>query len=117
MGFAVVTTASGMTAFASTVLAPLQALVDFFAPWQVKPRAADAAATAEHPSVMDRTVSPGSHAGCSTDIARRASTTRLRVLRVAEPAQSRTCAGRMVISGRLADVCAELDRLAAMEDR
>jgi hypothetical protein len=41
----------------------------------------------------------------------------LRVLRVVEPASSRAVAGRMVISGRLADVCAELDRLAAQEAR
>lgn len=39
----------------------------------------------------------------------------LRVVRVVEPSTSRTVAGRMVISGRLADVCAELDRLAALE--
>ena len=39
----------------------------------------------------------------------------LRVLRVMEPGQQRTCVGRMVISGRMADVCAELDRLAARE--
>lgn len=39
----------------------------------------------------------------------------LRVLRVVEPQQARCDAGRMVISGRMADVCAELDRLAAAE--
>ena len=39
----------------------------------------------------------------------------LRVVRVFEGAQPRAAAGRMVISGRLADVCAELDRLAAAE--
>ena len=39
----------------------------------------------------------------------------LRVLRVVESGQSRTSVGRMVISGRMADVCAELDRLAARE--
>ncbi|WP_326537864.1 hypothetical protein [Pseudorhodoferax sp.] len=39
----------------------------------------------------------------------------LRVLRVFEPHQPRAAAGRMVISGRMADVCAELDRLAAAE--
>lgn len=38
----------------------------------------------------------------------------LRVLRVVD-GSSRHCAGRMVISGRMADVCAELDRLAARE--
>lgn len=41
----------------------------------------------------------------------------LRVVRLVEPAASRSTAGRMVISGRMADVCAELDRLAAQEAR
>jgi hypothetical protein len=39
----------------------------------------------------------------------------LRVVRVVERGQSRSDVGRMVISGRMADVCAELDRLAARE--
>ena len=39
----------------------------------------------------------------------------LRVLRVVESGQARSSMGRMVISGRMADVCAELDRLAAKE--
>ena len=39
----------------------------------------------------------------------------LRVLRVHESGQARSSVGRMVISGRMADVCAELDRLAALE--
>ena len=43
--------------------------------------------------------------------------TPLRVVRVVEPSAPRADAGRMVISGRLADVCAELDRLAALEAR
>ena len=39
----------------------------------------------------------------------------LRVTRVVDASAPRAVAGRMVISGRLADVCAELDRLAAQE--
>ncbi|WP_293662008.1 hypothetical protein [Rhodoferax sp. OV413] len=39
----------------------------------------------------------------------------LRVVRVVERGQPRSQVGRMVISGRMADVCAELDRLAACE--
>ena len=39
----------------------------------------------------------------------------LRVLRVAESGPRSDCAGRMVISGRMADVCAELDRMVARE--
>ena len=41
----------------------------------------------------------------------------LRVLRVLDGPQERSAAGRMVISGRFADVCAELDRLVANERR
>jgi hypothetical protein len=39
----------------------------------------------------------------------------LRVVRFAEQGESVQAAGRMVISGRMADVCAELDRLVALE--
>ena len=39
----------------------------------------------------------------------------LRVLRVSEHGDTSSCAGRMVISGRMADVCTELDRLVALE--
>jgi hypothetical protein len=39
----------------------------------------------------------------------------LRVFRMVEANQSRTSVGRMVISGRMSDVCAELERLAAVE--
>ena len=39
----------------------------------------------------------------------------LRVLRVVDACHAPSSAGRMVISGRMADVCAELDRLAALE--
>jgi len=41
----------------------------------------------------------------------------LRVARVMESHHNRSQAGRMVISGRMADVCAELDRLAELENR
>ena len=39
----------------------------------------------------------------------------LHVVRVVETGQASACVGRMVISGSMADVCAELDRLAARE--
>ena len=39
----------------------------------------------------------------------------VRVIRVLEASQAPAQAGRMVMSGRMADVCAELDRLAARE--
>ena len=39
----------------------------------------------------------------------------VRVIRLQEPGQLRASVGRMVMSGRMADVCAELDRLVARE--
>jgi hypothetical protein len=39
----------------------------------------------------------------------------LRVVRVLEGGGAPASAGRMFMSGRMADVCAELDRLAALE--
>ena len=39
----------------------------------------------------------------------------LRVVRIAEHDDVFHSAGRMVISGRMADVCAELDRMVALE--
>lgn len=39
----------------------------------------------------------------------------LRVVRVVDACHAPAGAGRMVISGRMADVCAELERLAALE--
>lgn len=46
------------------------------------------------------------------DIENLASVSRLRVVREFDSAISPSCAGRMVISGRIADVCAELERLS-----
>lgn len=40
---------------------------------------------------------------------------RLRIMREFDTTISRASAGRMVISGRMADVCAELDRLVQLE--
>jgi len=39
----------------------------------------------------------------------------LRVVRVLDTSAATSSAGRMFMSGRMADVCAELDRLAALE--
>ena len=48
----------------------------------------------------------------SGNAVRRTEPSRLRVLREFEPGASPACAGRMVISGRMADVCAELERMS-----
>ena len=41
----------------------------------------------------------------------------LRIARVMDEQHPRSSAGRMVISGRMADVCAELDRLVELENK
>ena len=46
-----------------------------------------------------------------------ARTVPLRVARVMDAQHPRSSAGRMVISGRMADVCAELDRLVELENK
>ena len=48
-------------------------------------------------------------------LARNTAPRRLKVVREFEAGISPSCAGRMVISGRMADVCAELDRMAQRE--
>jgi hypothetical protein len=51
----------------------------------------------------------------SGNAARGTEPSRLRVLREFEPGASPACAGRMVISGRMADVCAELERMTTAQ--
>ena len=88
----------GITLFGfGGLLAPLQSLIGWLAP-------APAARVASHP----RAAAPAS-------AARTCVRKPLRVVRVLESCQPPSGAGRMVISGRMADVCAELDRLAALE--
>jgi hypothetical protein len=95
--------------------APLQNLLRWLVPAVVPlattPPARGAAAVADlRPACQRRatrvTAQPPAHS-----VQRRP----LRVVRVMESGQSAAQVGRMVISGRMADVCAELDRLAACE--
>lgn len=79
-------------------LSPLQALVDWLA---ARPRRPAAHPAQRHPAW--HTPPP------------RKPKPPVRVVRVVDAGQAPAAAGRMVISGRMADVCAELDRLAAQE--
>jgi len=79
------------------LFASLQALAAWFAPRARPARRSADASPAQRRSAAAAPAKP------------------LRVVRVLEPSASRAVAGRMVISGRMADVCAELDRLAALE--
>lgn len=86
----------------STLFSPLQGLVNWFLP--PGPQRA-----VQRPAMRGPTKAPA----CGTAASRTARP--LRVLRVVESGSAHPGAGRMVISGRMADVCAELDRLAAAE--
>jgi len=94
------------TAWSATVAlwSPLQSLLRWLAP------AAHVPAAITHTQRAPVRVQPAPPRACAQPIRRP-----LRVVRVMEAGQPRSQVGRMVISGRMADVCAELDRLAACE--
>jgi hypothetical protein len=102
----------GLTLFTlGGLFAPLQGLVASLLPTHNSPHGTRRQCTAprivgvvQRPPRMPANAAPVSRA-CRP----------LRVLRVVEPAPANADAGRMRISGRMADVCAELDRLAALE--
>ncbi len=60
-------------------------------------------------------LSPARAAACRDGAVRSRRTLPLRVVRTIDSGIPAGSTGRMMISGRMADVCAELDRLAAME--
>jgi hypothetical protein len=57
---------------------------------------------------------PAARAATSTRT-RRVVRTPLRVVRIVESDQASALAGRILMSGRMADVCAELDRMVERE--
>jgi hypothetical protein len=105
----------------SMLLAPLQALAALFMP--VQP------AQAHHQRAVYSPVRPVPHlprTPIAQNVVKRAPVTafrtagtqppcRLKVMREFEPGMGRSQAGRMAISGRMADVCAELERIALRE--
>ena len=58
---------------------------------------------------------PAAAAKSGKTSSKRPALSRLKVVREFDSAVGPTCAGRMVISGRMADVCAELERMAQRE--
>ncbi len=114
-----------------TLFAPLQGAVQWLSGGNAPatpPKAANDAHTGQHALRVHSQVRPTSGTARTHGQAGHAATrawqgpTRatlgqrpLRVVRVIEPRASQASAGRMVISGRMSDVCAELDRLAALE--
>ena len=71
----------------------------------------EARRTAAHSTALQASPSWPARAADSMEKPRRP----LRVVRVVDGSHEPTRAGRMFMSGRMADVCAELDRLAALE--
>jgi hypothetical protein len=103
------------TSSLSLLLSPVQALIAFFVPAQ--PASIDAQAVANpalcHPtSAPSRQALNGTHIKPSPKRSRDVRVQRLKIVRQFEPGASRSCAGRLVISGRMSDVCAELERMA-----
>jgi hypothetical protein len=105
---------------ASGLFSPMQALIGWLMPRT--PRSAslghmDATCT-RRGLAHDAAARPAPAATCAAAAIERSGATArrpLRVLRVVESNAAPAHAGRMLISGRMADVCAELDRLAAKE--
>ena len=95
----------------SSLFAPLQGIFSWFIPaapqLHVQP-----SRPAFRPKCLQTVLQPVNDAPRAT---RTCAQRPLRVLRVLEANHAPASAGRMVISGRMADVCAELDRLAALE--
>ncbi len=116
----------------SLLIAPVQAVVLFFAPQAVAGKPAGVripararahawpSSTARAPSVSGAFNNSFVHAGRTTTPRSKANVSgklihRVRVVRNVDTSLPADRAGRMVVSGRFADVCAELDKLASME--
>jgi hypothetical protein len=87
------------------LVAPLRSLVQ----WLVRPPAVPCRRP-QSEAATSFTASRAAPSGRSETLRRP-----LRVVRVVEASRAPAGAGRMFISGRMADVCAELERLAALE--
>ncbi|MES2686435.1 MAG: hypothetical protein V4706_06395 [Pseudomonadota bacterium] len=111
----------------SVLLAPLQALATLWVPAQ-PPAAAPSCGPAPafkrfaaNDASATKIIAGGACHSRATGqkpfqtMAKTSAPRRLKVVREFEAGISPSCAGRMVISGRMADVCAELDRMAQRE--
>lgn len=98
----------------SSLLTPLQELVTRLVPFKSRPAAKAPPRAVCGPGSPPCTVRMPLKKNSSVQ-PRRALP--LRVVRTIDSGMPVGSTGRMMISGRMADVCAELDRLAAMEAR
>ena len=137
MGAIAFSSRTGHAASVSNWLSSAQAMFAFFAPPPSSPHAqADPTKNARAPLLIPRqtpirierqSVSPSNSAvipasqttgfakTCATPVAPKlvaGDRACLKILREFEPGKSRSSTGRLVISGRMVDVCAALDRMA-----
>ncbi len=99
------------------LLLPMQALLRRFgatARPATRAGATQICRVAEMPAVASAEAACNARTRASTRTRVRAATP-LRVVRVMEAGQAAALGGRMMISGRMADVCAELERMAEHE--
>lgn len=101
----------------SVLLAPVQALAAWFVPAHDRSGRFSAPACAQHASGQLALPFASGTATAPRESTQtgKATPSRLRIVREFDANVSPACAGRMVISGRMADVCAELDRMAQRE--
>jgi len=106
----------------SILLAPAQTLAAWFVPAQNRSarysapvRAQRASGQLALPFSSGGNPTPREAAQTSKANSQNVAPSRLRIVREFDANVGPACAGRMVISGRMADVCAELDRMAQRE--
>jgi hypothetical protein len=126
MGIAVFSRSPLLSPLVARLLSPLQALASFLRPAPPASAAppfvlaARRCGAGEMKSAIKsiapsaRHVSASGQKACQT-VVKATSPRRLKIVREFEAGVSPLCAGRMVISGRMADVCAELDRMTQRE--
>ena len=115
MGIANFSPQFGRTTGLSVLLAPIHALVALFVPTQaalVTTRPAVGPVTACRAAAYSRKIPNPIRLNSARPTITVATVQRLKIVRQFEPGESRSCAGRLFISGRMADVCAELERMA-----
>jgi hypothetical protein len=101
----------------SMLLAPVQALASLFMPVQPAQINYQTRAQLHRPEIPTGQPLVMRMGPQAKDDSKVPSVVRLKVMLEFEPGVKRSHAGRMVISGRMADVCAELDRIALKEAR
>lgn len=100
------------------MMAPLHSLLRWLLPSAAKslrPRVAPPSQRVGAAPPVARAQAPWMTAGTMANQSRAAVRRPLRVVRFLEAGQTPAEVGRMVITGHMSDVCAELDRLAARE--